>query len=131
LALALSALIPVALDLPDVQPDRRRKVASSAPELRSRPAISLPSLARQLALLEVDEIKSVPHVPVSHPFVERLTGTIRREFFDHVLIWNSIDLERKLEEFRIYYNEHRVHQSLSGGTPGETIWRTTARACRP
>jgi hypothetical protein len=32
--------------------------------------------------------------------VERLIGTIRREFLDHVLIWNAIDLERKLEEFR-------------------------------
>ncbi len=72
-----------------------------------------------LRILEVEEIKSIPYVPVSHPFVERLIGTIRREFLDHVLIWNAIDLERKLEEFRIYYNESRVHQSLSGSTPGE------------
>ncbi len=72
-----------------------------------------------LRILEVEEIKSVPYVPVSHSFVERLIGTIRREFLDHVMIWNAIDLERKLEEFRIYYNENRVHQSLSGSTPGE------------
>src|SRR5476649_2363820 len=65
-----------------------------------------------LRILEVEEIKSVPYVPVSHPFVERLIGTIRREFLDHVLIWNAIDLEQKLEEFRNYYNENRVHQSL-------------------
>jgi hypothetical protein len=51
--------------------------------------------------------------------VERLIGTIRREYRDYVLIWNVIDLKRKLEEFRIYYNESRVHQSLSGSTPGE------------
>jgi putative transposase len=51
--------------------------------------------------------------------VERLIGTIRREFLDHVLIWNAVDLGRKLEEFRIYYNGNRVHQSLSGSTPGE------------
>ena len=49
----------------------------------------------------------------------RLIGTIRREFLDHVLIWNAIDLERKLEEFRTYYNDNRVHQSLNGSTPGE------------
>ena len=72
-----------------------------------------------LRILEVEEIKSVPYVPVSHPFVERLIGTIRREFLDHMLIWNAIDLERKLEEFRIYYNETRVHQSLGGSTPVE------------
>jgi putative transposase len=70
-------------------------------------------------ILEVDEIKSIPYVPVSHPFVERLIGTIRREFLDHVLIWNAVDLGRKLEAFRNYYNENRVHQSLSGSTPGE------------
>jgi hypothetical protein len=34
----------------------------------------------------------------------------------HVLIWNTVDLGRKLEEFRIYYNEHRVHQSNSPWT---------------
>jgi putative transposase len=72
-----------------------------------------------LRILDVEEIKSVPFVPVSHPFVERLIGTIRREFLDHVLIWNAVDLERKLEEFRNYYNDHRVHQSLNGSTPGE------------
>src|SRR6266581_3588248 len=31
-----------------------------------------------LRVLEIDEIKSVPYAPVSHPFVERLIGTIRR-----------------------------------------------------
>jgi putative transposase len=72
-----------------------------------------------LRILEVEEIKSIPYVPVSHPFVERLIGTVRREFLDHVLIWNAVDLGRKLEEFRKYYNENRVHQSLSGSTPGE------------
>ena len=54
-----------------------------------------------LRIVEVEEIKSIPFVPVSHPFVERLIGTIRREFLDHMLIWNAVDLGRKLEEFRI------------------------------
>jgi putative transposase len=70
-----------------------------------------------LRILEIDEIKTVPHVPLSHPFVERLIGTIRREFLDHVLFWNACDLERKLAEFRTYYNEARGHASLEGHTP--------------
>ena len=32
-----------------------------------------------LRILEVDEIKSIPYVPVSHSFVERLIETIRRD----------------------------------------------------
>ena len=57
-----------------------------------------------LRILDVDEIKAVPYTPMSHPFVERLIGTLRREFLDHVFFWNTRDLERKLEEFSGYYN---------------------------
>ena len=70
-----------------------------------------------LRILEIKEIKTVPHVPLSHPFVERLIGTMRREFLDHVLFWNGRDLERKLAESRVYYNEARVHTSLDDHTP--------------
>jgi putative transposase len=70
-----------------------------------------------LRILEVEEIKTVPYAPMSHPFIERLIGTIRREYLDHTFFWNSIDLYRKLENFRTYYNRARVHRSLNGTTP--------------
>lgn len=70
-----------------------------------------------LRVLEVEEIKSVPYVPMSHPFIERLIGTIRREYLDHVPFWNSLDLERKLGEVKNYYNNHRTHAALSGKSP--------------
>jgi transposase InsO family protein len=70
-----------------------------------------------LRILEIDEIKTVPRAPMSHPFVERLIGTMRREFLDHVLFWNARDLERKLTEFQTYYNAARGHASLEGHTP--------------
>ena len=57
-----------------------------------------------LRILDVEEIKTVPYVPISHPFIERLIGTIRREYLDHVLFWNERDLLTKLEEFKSYYN---------------------------
>jgi hypothetical protein len=56
---------------------------------------------------------------VSHPFVERLIGTIRREYLDRTFFWNTLDLERKLDTFLQYYNHARVHQSLDGNAPGE------------
>jgi transposase InsO family protein len=76
-----------------------------------------------LRVLQIAEIKSVPHVPVSHPFVERLIGTIRREYLDRIFFWNAVDLTRKLSEFRDYYNEHRVHRSLDGTTPSHCAGR--------
>ncbi len=72
-----------------------------------------------LRVLEINEIKSAPYTPVSHPFVERLIGTIRREHLDRVFFWNAMDLTRKLGEFRDYYNVHRVHRSLEGTTPAQ------------
>ena len=70
-----------------------------------------------LRILGVDEIKTVPYTPRSHPFIERLIGTIRREYLDHVFFWNARDLELKLVDFKQYHNQARVHQSLGGNTP--------------
>jgi transposase InsO family protein len=72
-----------------------------------------------LRVLEIEEIKSVPYAPVSHPFVERLIGTIRREYLDRMFFWNAGDLARKLGEFTDYSNAHRVHRSLTGTTPAQ------------
>jgi putative transposase len=66
------------------------------------------------------EIKTVPYVPLSHPFVERLIGTIRREYLDRSLFWSTIDLERKLLDFQNYYNAHRTHSGLNGRLPDPT-----------
>jgi len=70
-----------------------------------------------LRILEVKEIKTVPYVPLSHPFVERLIGTVRREYLDHVPFWTTRDLRRKLLQFEEYYNRDRVHRGLGGAIP--------------
>ena len=72
-----------------------------------------------LRIRGIHEVKTIPFVPVSHPFIERLIGTIRREYLDHLLFWNQSDLERKLEAFKEYYNGYRVHQGLHQKTPEE------------
>ena len=70
-----------------------------------------------LRVLEVTEIKTVPYVPLSHPFVERLIGTIRREYLDRMLFWTTADLETKLLNFQHYFNGHRTHTGLEGRLP--------------
>ena len=73
-----------------------------------------------LRILEVTEIKTVPYIPMSHPFVERLIGTIRREYLDRTLFWTTVDLVNKLLEFQDYFNNHRTHHSLEGRTPDQS-----------
>lgn len=75
-------------------------------------------------ILDIDEVKSIPYTPHSHPFIERLIGTVRREFLDQTLFWNAYDLGRKLAEFRVYYNRHRTHNSLGGDIPAEVAGGT-------
>ena len=70
-----------------------------------------------LRVLEIQEIKSLPHVPMSHPFVERLIGSVRRELLDQTFFWTATDLEKKLRDYQAYYNEHRCHSSRDGATP--------------
>ena len=72
-----------------------------------------------LRILDLETVQTVPQVPWSHPFIERLIGTIRREYLDRLFFWTSDDLERKLELFKSFYNAARMHQGLSGDTPGE------------
>ena len=48
-----------------------------------------------LRILGIHEVTTLPCVPVSHPFIERLIGAIRREYLDHMLFWDESDLERK------------------------------------
>jgi transposase InsO family protein len=72
-----------------------------------------------LRVLEIEEIKSLPHVPISHPFVERLIGSVRRELLDQTLFWTATDLDNKLRAYQDYYNEHRCHAGRDGATPIE------------
>ena len=74
-----------------------------------------------LRVLGVSEIKTVPYVPLSHPFVERLIGSVRREYLDRTLFWTTADLEVKLIDFQHYYNGHRTHAGLEGRLPVPSI----------
>jgi len=94
---------------------------SGAIALDNNPLFLYHQWQANLRILEIDEIKTVPEIPISHPFVERLIGATRREFLDHVFFWNATDLQRKLNAFRDYYNTERVHAPLGGRPPAVNL----------
>ncbi|MDB4542872.1 integrase core domain-containing protein, partial [bacterium] len=73
-----------------------------------------------IRVLDIEEIKSLPHVSMFNPFVERLIGSVRRELLDQTFFWTATDLEKKMRDYQAYYNEQRCHSSRAGETPIET-----------
>ena len=69
-----------------------------------------------LRILEIDEVKTVPYTPVSHPFVERLIGSLRRESYG---VSNSIS------------TIHEHNPSLDGDTPAETTGSVVTHPAAP
>jgi hypothetical protein len=64
--------------------------------VRYKPTPNSAQLAGESANPRLTAIKTVPYVPLSHPFVERLIGTICRECLDRTLFRTATDLELKL-----------------------------------
>jgi putative transposase len=62
-------------------------------------------------------VRIPPGCPDCNAHVERLIGSIRRECTDHFLFFNRRQIQKVLDEYRIYYNESRPHRSLGQETP--------------
>ena len=64
-----------------------------------------------------DEVLTARRCPWQSPFVERLIGSIRRECFDLLIVWNEDHPRRILSEYFDYYHEARCHLSLARNAP--------------
>ena len=115
------ALQPTAVDGPALCRMFNLAVSGATPPRRLSfdhdPLFAFLRWKANLRILEIEPVRSVPHVPVSHPFVERLIGTIRREYLDHRFCWNGEDPRRKLDDFKRYFNNVRVQAGIGGRTP--------------
>jgi len=52
-----------------------------------------------LRILEFCEIKTIPNLPISHPFIEKLIGSIQREFLDHMMFLMNMTQTGNSESF--------------------------------
>ncbi|MBL8296835.1 MAG: transposase [Rhodanobacteraceae bacterium] len=79
-----------------------------------------------LRLLGIELQRIAPHCPWQNGRIERLFGTLKQQL-DRVCIVSTQDLQRKLIEFRCWYNHVRPHQHLRGRTPAEA-WEGSKKA---
>jgi len=85
--------------------------------LRDRDRIFGTEVVNQLRDLEIKEVLSAPRSPWQRAYVERVIGTIRREYLDHVIVFNDRSLYRHLQGFMDYYHRSRTHLGLEKDTP--------------
>jgi transposase InsO family protein len=55
--------------------------------------------------------------PWQNGYAERLIGSIRREYLDHVVVLSERHLANLLRSYQKYYNECRTHLSLGKDAP--------------
>jgi hypothetical protein len=80
--------------------------------LRDRDAIDGEAFHLQVRALHIEEAPTAPRTPWQNPFVERVTGSIRRECIGHVVVLGEGHLGRILSRYATYYNGARTHLSL-------------------
>ena len=66
----------------------------------------------------IEEVRTAYRSPWQSPYVERVSGTLRRELLDHVIVFGQEHLERLLRAFlEGYYHPARPHQGLDRQAP--------------
>ncbi len=85
--------------------------------IRDNDALYGSAFVRRLRAMGIRDRPIVPGSPWQNGAVERLTGSIRRECLDHVLIFSKAHLRHILRKYRSDYNEIRTHCSLSKDAP--------------
>lgn len=92
-------------------PERIR--VDNGPEFTSRCFLTW-ARQRRIELVHIQ-----PGKPVQNSFIESFNGRFRDECLNTNWFTNLVDARRKIEAWRIDYNQHRPHSSLAYRTPEE------------
>jgi len=65
----------------------------------------------------IEEVVTAPWSPWQNPFLERLSGSIRRKCLDYVIIFSERHLRQVLARYLQYHHRIRIHLSLDKDCP--------------
>ncbi|SRR6266568_7856171 len=72
--------------------------------LRDRDKVYGCAFRQRIRDMSIQEVLSAPASPWQRAFVERLTGSVRRDCLDHVIVLGEGHLRRILKSYLAYYN---------------------------
>ena len=86
--------------------------------IRDRDKIFGEKFSYKVAIMNINEVLITPWSPWQNPYVERVIGTIRRDYLDQMIVLNERHLKRILKEYiDKYYHSSRTHLSLDKDCP--------------
>jgi transposase InsO family protein len=90
-----------------------------APEylVRDRDRVYGEASTRQHSGEGIRDRPTAPRSPWQNGYAERVIGSIRREYLDHVIVFGERHLRHVLRSYAHYYNGARTHLSLAKDSP--------------
>jgi hypothetical protein len=85
--------------------------------IRDRDRIYGAVVTRRLRAMGIRDKPIAPASPWQNGFAERLSGSIRRECLDHVIVLGAAHLRRIMKSYARYYNATRTHLALDKDAP--------------
>ena len=85
--------------------------------LRDRDASYGPTFCDRVEAMAIEQVVTAPRSPWQNAYVERITGSIRRECLDHAIILDERHLRRVLSAYFEYHHQSRTHLSLGKDCP--------------
>ncbi|HTX51879.1 MAG TPA: integrase core domain-containing protein, partial [Candidatus Baltobacteraceae bacterium] len=85
--------------------------------LRDRDAVYGAWFQRRAASLGLEQVLTAPQSPWQNPYVERVVGSIRRDYLDQVLVFSEGHLRRLLTSYFHYNHAWRTHLALAMDCP--------------
>ena len=85
--------------------------------IRDRDSIYGKHFQNRIKNMDINEVIISYRSPWQNPYVERITGSIRRECLDHIIVLNEKHLRSVLKEYKQYYNSIQPHLSLKRNSP--------------
>ena len=85
--------------------------------LRDRDASYGQTFRDRVQAMAIEEVITTPRSPWQNAYVERITGSIRRECLNHVIVFDERYLRRVLSAYFDYHHRSRTHLSLDKDCP--------------